>query len=190
MIDREISMYSLNDILNTLKKVNDDPAYAFASELTGLSEDALWTMLQTDTKSSEATDEVLTADDDRQPENAEAEKDKIRMIEDIKDFRRMYKAMKEKLGDNPNASLRRHFILDWCRKYHNGVIVPLCVHTQAGTDSCEKCPIDWRRLGTPGDQSYGTCDAKYNRITQKGFHGDIATFALISEILALPLKEM
>ena len=34
-------IYSLVDVINTLKKVNDDKAYEFASELTGISIDRL-----------------------------------------------------------------------------------------------------------------------------------------------------
>ena len=34
-------IYSLVDVINTLNKVNDDKAYEFASELTGISIDRL-----------------------------------------------------------------------------------------------------------------------------------------------------
>ena len=34
-------IYSLVDVINTLKKVNDDKAYEFASELTSISIDRL-----------------------------------------------------------------------------------------------------------------------------------------------------
>ena len=37
----DTSIISINDVINTLKKVNGDEAYEFASELTGLSMDAL-----------------------------------------------------------------------------------------------------------------------------------------------------
>lgn len=43
-INREIPMYSIDDVLSVLKRVNSDDAYAFASELTALSEDTLSTM--------------------------------------------------------------------------------------------------------------------------------------------------
>ena len=37
----ETPIYSLVDVINTLKNVNDDKAYEFASELTGISIDRL-----------------------------------------------------------------------------------------------------------------------------------------------------
>lgn len=40
-IDRNIAMYSLNDVLEALAKAGEKDAYALASELTALSEDAL-----------------------------------------------------------------------------------------------------------------------------------------------------
>jgi hypothetical protein len=36
-----VSIYSLVDVINTLYKIDGDEAYEFASELTGLSVDAL-----------------------------------------------------------------------------------------------------------------------------------------------------
>ena len=37
----DIPLYSLADVVNTLSRVDDDKAYEFASELTGLSVDTL-----------------------------------------------------------------------------------------------------------------------------------------------------
>jgi len=41
----DTSIISINDVINTLKKVNGDEAYEFASELTGLSVDKLAEMV-------------------------------------------------------------------------------------------------------------------------------------------------
>ena len=49
-LDRNLNMYSLNDVLGALKEYQEpdgvpDEVLAFASNLTGISEDALWSMV-------------------------------------------------------------------------------------------------------------------------------------------------
>lgn len=52
MLDRDLSVYSIGDILNTLTLVAGQKAWDFASELTGLSEDTLYELMTDEERKS------------------------------------------------------------------------------------------------------------------------------------------
>lgn len=55
MLDRDLSVYSIGDILNTLTLVAGQKAWDFASELTGLSEDTLFEMMTEEERNAVST---------------------------------------------------------------------------------------------------------------------------------------
>ena len=69
MLDRDLSVYSIGDILNTLTLVAGQKAWDFASELTGLSEDTLFEMMTEEERNAVST---LEKEDERKEKCIEA----------------------------------------------------------------------------------------------------------------------
>ena len=71
MLDRDLSVYSIGDILNTLTLVAGQKAWDFASELTGLSEDTLFEMMTEEERNAVST---LEKEDEKKEKCIEAKK--------------------------------------------------------------------------------------------------------------------
>lgn len=100
---------------------------------------------------------------------------------------KMWKEMKDKLGNNCSKHDRNEFKHDWCEKWcdENGYLPPIennCFLCEYCGIDCSKCPIDWSSLALkPYEEDIATCCDTY-----KGGGGLIYCSAPISDILNLP----
>lgn len=101
---------------------------------------------------------------------------------------KMWKEMKDKLGNNCSINDRNEFKHDWCEKWckENGYMTEIqnsCFLCEYCGMYCCKCPIDWSPLALkPYSEDVVTCCDEYIR----GNGGSIYTSAPISDILNLP----
>ena len=116
--------------------------------------------------------------------------------EALKLHRQMWTEMQEKLGDCPSADDREDFKREWCREYFpNNYINNHCFlceyvsHHCCTKRLCRKCPIDWGSLSRDVDKDY-TCCADYKGEIEEPDNAEIFLAAPISEILALPEREV
>lgn len=106
--------------------------------------------------------------------------------------RMMWGDMAEKYGDNPTAKEREDFKSAWIREHfdkhfvHNCVLCEFVKKNPWDNTMCYYCPIDWSPLEDP-EAEPGRC---YNDYKNGGTEGAIYLDAPISEILALPEREV
>ena len=110
--------------------------------------------------------------------------------------RAMWTEMQEKLGDNPSADDREDFKRKWCREHFLGKNINnhcfLFVYLNnycCKKRMCRRCPIDWSSLSRDADEDY-TCCADYKGEIEEPDNAEIFLAAPISEILALPEREV
>lgn len=104
----------------------------------------------------------------------------------LEEHRKMWKAMKEELGDCPDWGARYDFKDDWCKRNFKYEDIEancfLCEYARNSGIDCSKCPIDWSSLALkPYGEDIATCCDTY-----KGGNGKIYCSAPISDILNLP----
>lgn len=109
--------------------------------------------------------------------------------------RMMWGDMAETLGDNPTARQREDFKADWVREHfdkpfiHNCVLCEFVKKHPLSNTKCRKCPIDWTPIEDP--EKIGARPGRcYNNYKNGGTEGAIYLDAPISEILALPEREV
>ncbi len=101
-------------------------------------------------------------------------------------FRRMWKAMKKELGNNPSPDARIRFKKRWCQDRNEKLLHDcyLCEYAKGRhndnpfEDYCVDCPIDWG-------------NGRNCRALTKNNKGEAGSFYLMSpldDILALPYK--
>ena len=113
---------------------------------------------------------------------------KLTREEALKYHRQMWGDMLKDIGDIDNANLRTNYKAEWCKKHFPGENIDnycFCCEYDLNTDGmcCVHCPIEWPK----DEDGYPNC---CNPIFNGEESGEYYLFAPISEILALPEREV
>ena len=116
--------------------------------------------------------------------------------EALKLHRQMWTEMQEELGDGATVDDREDFKRKWCREHfpdkninNHCFLCEYVNHYCCTKRLCRRCPIDWSSLSRDADKDY-TCCADYKGNVIDPCNAEIFLVAPISEILALPEREV